>query len=65
MESGRIGHPVPREFYKERDVVQEERRMRIDSNPIGAHGGAVPGDGVCGASVSRADAWAGRARSAR
>ena len=36
MESGRIGHPVEREFYKERDVVQEERRMRIDSNPIGA-----------------------------
>src|SRR5882757_5602707 len=35
MESGRIGHPVPREFYKERDVVMEERRMRIDSNPIG------------------------------
>jgi predicted Zn-dependent peptidase len=35
MESGRIGHPVPREFYKERDVVQEERRMRVDSNPIG------------------------------
>lgn len=35
MESGRLGHPVPREFYKERDVVMEERRMRIDSNPIG------------------------------
>ena len=35
LESGRIGHPVAREFYKERDVVQEERRMRIDSSPIG------------------------------
>jgi predicted Zn-dependent peptidase len=35
MESGRIGHPVEREFYKERDVVQEERRMRIDSDPTG------------------------------
>ena len=35
MESARIGHPVEREFYKERDVVQEERRMRIDSAPIG------------------------------
>ncbi|HEY3835455.1 MAG TPA: pitrilysin family protein, partial [Bryobacteraceae bacterium] len=35
MESGRLGHPVPREFYKERDVVMEERRMRTDSNPIG------------------------------
>jgi predicted Zn-dependent peptidase len=36
MESGRIAHPVEREFYKERDVVQEERRMRVDSRPIGA-----------------------------
>ena len=36
MESQRLAHPVEREFYKERDVVQEERRMRIDSNPIGA-----------------------------
>jgi predicted Zn-dependent peptidase len=35
MESGRIGRPVAREFYKERDVVQEERRMRIDSDPEG------------------------------
>ena len=36
MESARIAHPVEREFYKERDVVQEERRMRVDSNPTGA-----------------------------
>jgi predicted Zn-dependent peptidase len=35
MESGRIWHPVAREFYKERDVVQEERRMRVDSDPEG------------------------------
>ena len=35
MESSRIGDPVLREFYKERDVVQEERRMRIDSSPTG------------------------------
>ncbi|HBY58411.1 MAG TPA: peptidase M16 [Solibacterales bacterium] len=27
--------PVYREFYKERDVVREERRMRVESNPIG------------------------------
>ncbi len=26
---------MPREFYKERDVVMEERRMRVDSDPIG------------------------------
>ena len=35
MESSRLAHPVEREFYKERDVVQEERRMRIDSAPTG------------------------------
>jgi predicted Zn-dependent peptidase len=35
MESGRLGSPVEREFYKERDVVQEERRMRTDSSPTG------------------------------
>ena len=35
LESSRIAHPVPREFYKERDVVQEERRMRVDSSPDG------------------------------
>ncbi len=35
LESSRIGQPVEREFYKERDVVQEERRMRIDSSPVG------------------------------
>jgi predicted Zn-dependent peptidase len=35
MESDRITNPVPREFYKERDVVMEERRMRIDNNPFG------------------------------
>jgi predicted Zn-dependent peptidase len=35
MESDRIANPVPREFYKERNVVMEERRMRVDSNPIG------------------------------
>ncbi len=35
MESQRFLHPVLREFYKERDVVMEERRMRIDSNPQG------------------------------
>lgn len=35
MESSRLSDTVPREFYKERDVVIEERRMRTDSNPIG------------------------------
>ncbi len=35
LESQRYLHPVMREFYKERDVVMEERRMRIDSQPIG------------------------------
>lgn len=35
LESERFVKPVMREFYKERDVVFEERRMRTDSNPIG------------------------------
>ncbi len=35
LESERFLHPVMREFYKERNVVIEERRMRTDSNPIG------------------------------
>src|ERR1019366_2297258 len=35
LESSRLADTVPREFYKERDVVVEERRMRTDSNPEG------------------------------
>jgi len=35
LESERFLHPVMREFYKERDVVKEERRMRTDSSPFG------------------------------
>lgn len=35
LESERFLKPVMREFYKERDVVYEERRMRVESNPVG------------------------------
>jgi predicted Zn-dependent peptidase len=35
MESERLLHPVFREFYSERDVVFEERRMRTESTPLG------------------------------
>ena len=35
LESARFRDPVFREYYKERDVVMEERNMRIDSQPIG------------------------------
>ena len=35
LESERFLHPVMREFYKERNVVIEERRLRTDSSPIG------------------------------
>jgi len=35
LESSRLSDTVPREFYKERSVVLEERRMRTDSNPEG------------------------------
>lgn len=35
LEAERFLDPVLREFYVEKDVVYEERRMRTDSNPIG------------------------------
>ena len=35
MESDRLANPVFREFYSERDVVREERRLRTESTPIG------------------------------
>jgi predicted Zn-dependent peptidase len=35
LESERFLKPVMREFYKEREVVKEERRMRAESNPVG------------------------------
>jgi len=35
LESERFLHPVMREFYKERDVVIEERRLRTESSPVG------------------------------
>lgn len=35
LESSRLADTVPREFYKERSVVLEERRMRTDSSPEG------------------------------
>ncbi len=35
MESDRLGQPVFREFYSERDVVHEERRLRTESTPTG------------------------------
>ncbi len=57
LEADRFREPVLREFYKEKDVVMEERRMRTESNPIGklveeflaaafkAHPYGVPGIG--------------------
>ena len=54
VESDRMAHPVFREFYKERGVVMEERRLRNDDSPSGllfetftsaafrAHGYGVP-----------------------
>ncbi len=35
MEAQRLADPVFREFYTERDVVLEERRTRVDTNPRG------------------------------
>jgi predicted Zn-dependent peptidase len=37
IESDRMKEPVLREFYSERDVVAEERRMRYDNRPIGTY----------------------------
>ncbi len=34
LEGDRLSNPVFREFYAERDVVLEERRMRVESNPV-------------------------------
>lgn len=41
MESDRLLQPVFREFYAERAVVYEERRMRTESTPTGEHAEAV------------------------
>jgi predicted Zn-dependent peptidase len=35
MESDRLLNPVFREFYSERDVVREERRLSVESTPTG------------------------------
>ena len=35
LESERFLDPVLREFYKEKEVILEERRMRVDNSPIG------------------------------
>jgi predicted Zn-dependent peptidase len=37
LESDRLLNPVLREFYSERDVVYEERRMRTESTPLGKY----------------------------
>ncbi|MCA9285874.1 MAG: insulinase family protein [Phycisphaerales bacterium] len=37
MESDRLNDSVFREFYSERDVVHEERRLRTDSTPTGKY----------------------------
>jgi predicted Zn-dependent peptidase len=36
IESDRMANPVLREFYKERGVVMEERRLRNDDSPAGS-----------------------------
>ena len=35
METDRLLQPVFRQFYKERDVIMEERRMGVDNDPMG------------------------------
>ena len=43
FESERIAHPVLREFYSEKDVVMEERRLSTDNVPNGVLGEAFDG----------------------
>ena len=57
LESERFLHPVMRQFYKERNVVIEERRMRTDSDPMGRLARTIHGRSLCRASVSSADHW--------
>ncbi len=35
LEADRLANTVPREFYKERDVILEERRMNTETSPVG------------------------------
>ena len=35
LESERFLEPVFREFYKEKDVILEERRLRVENSPVG------------------------------
>ena len=35
LESERFLEPVFREFYEEKDIILEERRLRVDNDPIG------------------------------
>ncbi len=35
LEADRFTNPVMREFYVEKEVIREERRMRVESNPTG------------------------------
>ncbi|MFM8004395.1 MAG: M16 family metallopeptidase, partial [Dolichospermum sp.] len=35
LESDRFLDPVFREFYKEKEVILEERRLRVENSPIG------------------------------
>ncbi len=57
MESQRFLHPVYREFYKERDVVMEENRMRVESSPQGKLLPDLYGHGLHGASLPEPAGW--------
>lgn len=43
LESDRMQNAVLREFYSERDVVMEERRMRVEDSPAGRYWEALMG----------------------
>ncbi|MFH0922219.1 MAG: pitrilysin family protein [Fibrobacterota bacterium] len=43
LESDRMANPVMREFYTERDVVMEERRLRYENSPYGRYWESLSG----------------------
>ena len=59
MESDRLLQPVFREFYSERDVVHEERRLRIESTPTGqaSRSSSTPCSGLAPLQVARSIGW--------
>ena len=57
LESDRFLDPVFREFYKEKAVILEERRLRTDNSPIGTNDRSVLGGGFQSPSLPPTGDW--------